>query len=110
MFKKDNLDSIYLSSDLLTAAKAGEVHIWVDSVLKKGGVVGNALVSNSGGTLLAGFQTDKDLLFANVFQSTGEQDQYAPKNSWYNDNLARSLGLKKEQYAEFKTTVKVRGD
>ena len=46
-FQKDNLDNIYVASDLLTAAKAGETRAWINGLIQKGTVIGKILLSPS---------------------------------------------------------------
>src|SRR5205085_457504 len=50
LFQKDNLNNIYVASDLLTAAKSSEIRSWLNGVFKTGEAVGRVLLAQKAGT------------------------------------------------------------
>lgn len=90
LFREDNLNSIYVSSDLLTSSKAGEVRVWLDTLHARA----RNLAKNTGeSSLLAG---DEELLAAEILEPAPAAESggaSSPANSkvaryWLNRVLA----------------------
>lgn len=101
LFKKDNLDNIYLFSDLLTAAKAGEARFWLDSAIKKSNLIAQLLSDRQS---LERYASDKDILFVNVLSPSGG------KKTWTNDSLLRQLGINSATFRTYQKSLVVRKD
>jgi len=80
LFQKDNLNNIYVSSDMLASAKAGEVRAWVNGLIQKGNVIGKIQLTEADGKLLETFQSDADLISVSLYKKDG--GEFIPKKSW----------------------------
>ena len=111
LFRKDNLNNIYVSSDLLTAAKASEVRYWLDSLARKGELLGQSLVSSGGAAgnasneWLEQFRKDRELVFA-VTYMPGAGGAWDVKKAWLNPVLSHELGFTDERFLAYRETLK----
>ncbi len=99
LFKKDNLNNIYLTSELITASKAGEIRYWLDSVVKRGALIGSSLLEGlhqPNPANIEKFNGDEELLFVAIFDSENNTPHLAAK--WLNLGLSAGIQL---LYSEF---------
>ncbi|MGZ3699973.1 MAG: HAMP domain-containing protein, partial [Bdellovibrionota bacterium] len=83
IFQADNLDTVSLSADLLTAAKSGQVRAWGEAVLSR-----SQYVLDTIGTTRKP-PADEEILYARI---TGPEGA-APVQEWLNADLLKTLGI-----------------
>jgi HAMP domain-containing protein len=98
LFQKDNLDSIYLFSTLLTNSKSRETETWLDGLLRKGAPI--ARFENDQNLTLE-LQNDRDLLFVLGLSKSGELE-----NHWWNTALAEATGFHSEAFLDWSQKFK----
>lgn len=112
LFEKDNLNNIYVASDLLTEAKSAEVRSWINSLIQKGNVIGKVLVSDSKGdektnsqeVLLKTLESDTDLLAVAVYRKKANRE-FSQTQSWQNSVLHRQIKFPETAAQEVFTTA-----
>src|SRR4051812_7993169 len=81
LFKTDNLDTISLSSDLLTAAKSGQVRSWSESVLFRANNILSAPKKSAAAI------DEPEILFVRTSELSGSE------HSWQNHALLKKFGI-----------------
>lgn len=111
LFQKDNLNNIYVASDLLTAAKAGEVRAWLNALIQKTTLGGKALatVPSQGmvqrDPFLRTFEGDRELLGLSLYRRHGTE--YIPILSWWNLRLAHDSKIREEALVRQRAAVPI---
>ena len=88
MFKRDNLDSVSLSSDLLTAAKAAQVRTWANGLLGRA-----ALIARSPKSVPEHAETE--LLLMELFSVDSTGRRFTLQGRWNNLRSMQALGFSK---------------
>jgi serine phosphatase RsbU (regulator of sigma subunit)/HAMP domain-containing protein len=111
LFQKDNLNNIYVASDLLTAAKAGETRAWVNGLIQKGTVIGKILLSKSDSNILETLTNDTDVLEVALFKKESPTSKdFKSVKTWSNPNLLRTLKLTPENITQLRHATKISYD
>jgi signal transduction histidine kinase len=121
LFKKDNLDSIYLSSDILTSAKAGEVKTWFEGTLVRVKAIADKVEITHDSFALDG----GDILIADVYEIPNEiptSATHAPASlvrtgSWVSSTFVKTnlsatelqAEVQKMIFSDFGSAVRMKG-
>ncbi len=106
LFKQDNLNNIYLTSEILTSSKSEEARSWFESITKRGILLGRALSTNNNDT--REFNIDRELLFAIVYKNNLITAAHPTSNTWFNKSLAQEINFKYDYFNEFQKQNKIR--
>lgn len=103
LFQKDNLNNIYVASDLLTAAKAGETRAWMNGLIQKGNVIGRTLANSHSKADLSTFENDIEILQVSLFRK--DQDTFKVSKTWDNSTLQNTLKIKSDQLSSIQNKI-----
>ena len=111
LFRKENLNNIYLFSDLLTAAKAGEVRFWINGSVKKGTSVARILLGSKSRKALRAFEGDQDIVFVKAYSRRSKnQRTFGRSGSWTNRQLIDKEKLSRKRVNQFREGISIRSD
>jgi len=107
LFRKDNINNIYVSSELLTSAKAGEVKFWLDSINQRGQLLGAALLGagdKSAQATLDRYKQDPEILVSALYRANGSW--FELQRSWTSPLLSTELEMSSKQIQDLLEGIK----
>jgi sigma-B regulation protein RsbU (phosphoserine phosphatase) len=97
LFKKDNTNNIYLSSDFLTSSKSEETRAWMESLIAQSNIIGTQLLQVSPIPIRVDESKSlKDLLYISIHEMKGPQ--IILKNYWTNLVSFENHHLQKDHF------------